>query len=49
LLREDSTIDLQIILGNAALVHPLAQAFIADELHHANSFIDSGIVRLGAI
>src|SRR5690348_11223154 len=48
-LREYSTKALQIVLADTASIHPQAQARIADELHHANSLIDSGVLRLGTI
>ncbi len=41
-------IALHIILGDALLIHPQAQALIADELDHPNSFINGGILPLGA-
>jgi hypothetical protein len=48
-LSEYSTRALQIVLADTASIHPQAQTLIADELHHTNSLIDSGILRLGAI
>jgi hypothetical protein len=46
---EYSTIALQVILGDATLVHPQAQAFIADELYYSDSVLDSSILLLGTI
>src|SRR5260370_701540 len=39
-----STIALQVVLPDAAFVHPQAQAFVADELDEANGFINGGIL-----
>ena len=49
---EYSTIALQVILGDPlspALVHPHPQALVTDELYYSDSFIDSGILRFGAV
>jgi hypothetical protein len=52
LFGEYSTIALQVVLRNAAppaLVHPQAQALVADELYYSDGSIDSGILRFGAV
>ena len=46
LFCEDSTIALQIILGDATRIHPQAQARIADELGHPYCLINGGILLL---
>ncbi len=46
---EYSTIALQIILGDAALVHPQAQAFVADELYDSDSILESSVLLLRTI
>jgi hypothetical protein len=48
-LRDFFTIALQVILGDATLVHPHPQALIANELHYPDSFIESSVLLLGAI
>lgn len=40
------TVALQVIFGDTMLIHPLAQALVADELHNANRFINGLIVLL---
>ena len=47
LTGKQSTIALEIILGESAFVHPLAQALVPDELNHAHSFIN-GLILLFA-
>jgi hypothetical protein len=49
LFGKDGAIALQVILVDAALIHPQAQALVADELHHANSLINGRILSFGAI
>ena len=49
LFGQDGRVALQVILGDAAAVHPQAETLIADELHDADRFIDSGILLLVAI
>ena len=46
---EHGTVALQVILADARLIHPEAQALVADELHYANGFLNSGVLFLGAI
>jgi len=46
LFRQNGTIALKGILVDAPSVHPQAEALVADELHHAASFIKSGILLL---
>src|SRR5438128_12690579 len=46
LFCEDSTIALQIILGDATPIHPQAQALTADELCHPYSLISRGRLLL---
>lgn len=41
--------DIEIVGIDVTFVHPQAQACIADELHHTNSLIDSGILHGCAI
>ena len=38
--REDSTIDLQSMLGDTTLIHPQAETLVANELHNPERFID---------
>jgi len=47
LTGKQSTIALEIILGDTVSVHPLAQALVPDELNHAQSFIN-GLILLFA-
>ena len=42
-------IDLQIVLRDVSLIHPQAQALVADELHHADRFIYGSILLLGTV
>ncbi len=35
---------LQVIVGDATLIHPEAQAFVADELHDADGFINGDVL-----
>jgi hypothetical protein len=46
---EYCTIALQVILGDATLIHPQAQALVSDELYYPNSFIHRRVLRFGAI
>jgi hypothetical protein len=39
----------QVVLGDAALIHPLAQALVPDELDDANGLFDGGVLLLGAV
>src|SRR6516225_3740693 len=43
LLGKDRAVALQIV-GGGMLVHPLAQALVANELHNADRFIDGSIL-----
>ena len=47
LVGKGSTVALEIILGDSAPIHPLAQALVPDELHDANGVINGGVL-LGA-
>jgi hypothetical protein len=49
LFGEKGTIALQVVLINPASVHPQAQALVANELHHADRFIESGILLRGSV
>ena len=49
LFGKDGAIAPQVILVDAALIHPQAQALVADELDGANGFLNSAILRFGAI
>src|SRR5438128_10485091 len=49
LFRQNGTIALKVILVDAPSVHPQAEALVANELHHAASFVDSRILLLVAI
>src|SRR5262249_22825114 len=48
LLGKHCTIALEIIVGDPASIHPRAHAFVADELHNANGFINGLILLLVA-
>src|SRR4051794_6498409 len=48
LFGKQSTIALEIILGGV-LIHPETEALVADELNHANGFINSGVLSLGTV
>jgi hypothetical protein len=41
-----SRVDLQIIVANAALIHPFAHTLIADELGGADGFVYRGVLAL---
>ncbi len=49
LFCQDSTIALEVVFVDASSVHPEADALIANELHHADRFIDSRILPLAAV
>src|ERR1700740_2646862 len=40
------TIALQVIFRDAPLIHPFAQAFVADELYHADGLVNGKVLRL---
>jgi hypothetical protein len=42
------TIALQVVLGDSAFIHLLAQAFVAHELDDTNGFINRSVLLLGA-
>src|SRR5215472_11035154 len=46
LLSKNRTVALQVIFGDTAPVHPLAQAFVPNELHNANGLINGLILLL---
>ena len=48
LLGKHFTVSLQVVFGGAWMVHPQPQAFVADELDNANSFINGGILLFAA-
>src|SRR5213080_2174131 len=41
---QHSTIDLQIILGNAAFIHPQAKVLVADELDDTDGLVNRSIL-----
>ena len=43
------TVALQVGLSDAALIHPLAQALVPDELDDANGLVDGGVLLLGTL
>src|SRR6266516_3837176 len=43
---EYRSMDVEIIGGDAARIHPQVQALVTNELHNADGFLDSGILRL---
>ena len=49
LFRKDSTIGLQVVLGDVLAIHPKPQAFIADELDRTKSFINGSKLFLAPI
>ncbi len=49
LFGEDGTVALEVVFVDATSVHPQAKALVADELHHAASFIDSRVLLLIAV
>jgi hypothetical protein len=49
LLGQNRTVALQIIGAATALVHPLAQALVSDELDQANGLVDSPILLIAAL
>src|SRR5258708_1003635 len=46
---ENSTVGLQVVLGDILAIHPHPQAFVTDELDNTNSLFDGSKLFLGAI
>lgn len=49
LVSEHGTVALEVIFGDTASVHPLAQALVPDELGDPNGFLDSSILLWAAV
>lgn len=46
---EESAIPLQFLSVDVTSIHPEVEAFIADELRHANRFINGGVLSLRSV
>jgi hypothetical protein len=48
-LSQDRTVALQVILRDAMLIHPLAQALIPDELDDTNGLLNGHVLLVGSL
>ncbi len=46
---EYSTVDIEIVGSDAALIHPQAQALVTDELYNPYRLINSGVLLFGTV
>lgn len=49
LFGQNGTVTQEVMLVDLAPIHPKAEALVANELHHADRFVDSRVLLLVAI